>query len=221
MTLEIPAAQAALALLALLVGVALGPLLDRLARWSLQEGDASAWRSRPWVTGLLAGGGASVAVLLVPDLALAPAWIALAWIAAPIVRTDLSRHRIPDLLNVAAVGAGAVLLLVPLEGDAYGRAWLAALAVTAAMLALALIGPSGLGMGDVKLAPALGLYLGYLGWNAVLVGIVAGFVLGALAALVVLIRDAARRRPLAGALRTALPFGPFLLLGTLVGLASG
>ena len=221
MTLEIPAAQAALALLALLVGVALGPLLDRLARWSLREGDAGAWRSRPWVTGLLAGGGASVAVLLVPDLALAPAWIALAWIAAPIVRTDLSRHRIPDLLNVAAVGAGAVLLLVPLEGDAYGRAWLAALAVTAAMLALALIGPSGLGMGDVKLAPALGLYLGYLGWNAVLVGIVAGFVLGALAALVVLIRDAARRRPLAGALRTALPFGPFLLLGTLVGLASG
>lgn len=221
MTLEIPAAQAALALLALLVGVALGPLLDRLARWSLREGDAGAWRSRPWVTGLLAGGGASVAVLLVPDLALAPAWIALAWIAAPIVRTDLSRHRIPDLLNVAAAGAGAVLLLVPLEGDAYGRAWLAALAVTAAMLALALIGPSGLGMGDVKLAPALGLYLGYLGWNAVLVGIVAGFVLGALAALVVLIRDAARRRPLAGALRTALPFGPFLLLGTLVGLASG
>lgn len=220
MTLEIPAAQAALALLALLVGVALGPLLDRLARWSLREGDAGAWRTRPWVTGLLAGGGAAAAVLLVPDLALAPAWIALAWIAAPIVRTDLSRHRIPDLLNVAAVGAGGVLLLVPLEGDAYGRAWLAALAVTAAMLALALIGPSGLGMGDVKLAPALGLYLGYLGWNAVLVGIVAGFVLGALAALVVLVRDAARRKPLGGALRTALPFGPFLLLGTLVGLAS-
>mgnify|MGYP006193708693 FL=1 len=84
-----------------------------------------------------------------------------------------------------------------------------------------MIGPSGLGMGDVKLAPALGLYLGYLGWNAVLVGIIAGFVLGALAALVVLVRDAAARKPLAGALRTALPFGPFLLAGTLVGLASG
>ena len=221
MTLEIPAAQAALALLALLVGVALGPLLDRLARWSLREGDAGAWRSRPWVTGLLAGGGGAATVLLVPHLALAPAWIALAWIAAPITRTDLARHRIPDVLNVAAVSAGALLLLVPLEGEAYGRAWLAALAVTAAMLALALIGPSGLGMGDVKLAPALGLYLGFLGWNAVLVGILAGFVLGALAALAVLARDAARHKPLAGALRTALPFGPFLLLGTLVGLASG
>lgn len=221
MMLGIPAAQAALALLVLLVGIALGPLLDRLARWSLGAGDPDAWRARPWVTGLIGGAGGAVAVLLVPELALAPAWIALAWIAAPIVRTDLARHRIPDVLNVAALGAGGVLLLVPLEGAAYGRAWLAALAVSAAMLVLALVGPSGLGMGDVKLAPALGLYLGYLGWNAVLVGIVAGFVLGALAALAVLVRDAAARKPLAGALRTALPFGPFLLLGTLVGLASG
>lgn len=221
MTAAIPPGQAALALVALLIGFALGPSLDRVGRWSLQEGPDAEWRPRPWVTGSIAGGSASVAVLLVPDMRLAPAWIALAWIAAPIVRTDLARHRIPDALNAAAAGGGALLLIVPLDGGAYGRAWLAALAVTAAMLALALIGPSGLGMGDVKLAPALGLYLGYLGWNAVLVGIAAGFVLGAVAAVVVLIRDAVARRPLSGALRTALPFGPFLLLGTLVGLASG
>lgn len=220
MTLGDPAAQAALALLSLLMGVAVGPLLDKVARWSLGKGDDGSWRPRPWMTGLIAGTGAAAAVLLVPDLTLAPAWIALAAVAAPIVRTDLSRHRIPDLLNVAAAGAGAALLLIPLDGAAYARAWLAALVVTAAMLALALIGPSGLGMGDVKLAPALGLYLGYLGWNAVLVGILAGFVLGACAALAVLVRDAARGKPLGGAMRTALPFGPFLLLGALVGLAS-
>jgi leader peptidase (prepilin peptidase)/N-methyltransferase len=76
-------------------------------------------------------------------------------------------------------------------------------------------------MGDVKLAPALGLYLGYLGWEAVLVGILAGFVLGALAAIVILVRDVVARRPVGGALRRALPFGPFLLLGTLVGLLTG
>lgn len=221
MTPEFPAAQALLALLAFVLGVGLGPLLDRVARWSLGGTDADAWRPRPWITGAIGGGGAAAAVLLVPDLALAPAWIGLAFIGAPIVRTDLVCHRIPDTLNVAAAGAGALLLLVPLDGAAYGRAWLAALAVTAALLVLALIGPSGLGMGDVKLAPALGLYLGYLGWNAVLVGIVAGFVLGALAALAVLVRDAVACKPLAGALRTALPFGPFLLLGALVGLASG
>jgi leader peptidase (prepilin peptidase) / N-methyltransferase len=204
---------------ALLLGLALGPILDRLAQWSLREPADVLWRRRPWVTGLLAGGGGAAAVLLVPTPALAPAWVALAWIGAPIVRTDLARHRIPDALNAAAIGAGALLLLVPGDLAAYGRAWLAALAVSGVLLALAIIGPTGLGMGDVKLAPALGLYLGYLGWEAVLVGIFAGFVLGALAAIAILVRDAVARRPLAGALRRSLPFGPFLLLGTLVALA--
>ena len=210
-----------LALLALGAGLAMGPLLDRLGRWSLREPSPSEWHPRPLITGGVAGLGGALAVLLLPSLALAPAWIALAWIAAPIVRTDLARHRIPDVLNLAAITAGGLLLLIPWDAGAYGRAWLAALAVTAGLLALALIIPSGLGMGDVKLAPALGLYLGYLGWGAVLIGVVAGFVLGALAALGLLARDALARKPLSGALRRSLPFGPFLLLGTLVGLASG
>jgi len=210
-----------LALLALGVGVALGPWLDRLARWSLGADDVDTWQRRPVVTGALAGIGGAIAVILVPTLVLAPAWVALAWIAAPIVRTDLARHRIPDVLNGAACAAGAVLLLVPWDLAAYGRGWLGALTATAVLLVLALIGPSGLGMGDVKLAPALGLYLGYLGWEALLVGIIAGFVLGALAALGLLARAAMGRTPMAEALRRALPFGPFLLLGTLVGLASG
>lgn len=221
MIVDVTVTQALLALIALVAGLALGPLLDRLARASLREADPATWRPRPLATGLVAGVGGAVAVLMVPELALAPAWIALAWCAAPIARTDLARHRIPDVLNLAAAGSGALLLLIPWDGTAYGRAWLAALAVSAGMLALALLGPSGLGMGDVKLAPTLGLYLGYLGWSAVLIGVVAGFILGALAALGVLARDALARRPLSGALRTALPFGPFLLAGTLVGLASG
>ena len=204
----------------LVVGIALGPVWDRLARWSLRDPEGGDWVSRPWFSGLIAGWGGAAAVLLVPTSALIPAWVALAWIAAPIVRTDLARHRIPDTLNVAAAAAGALLLLVPADLSAYGRAWLAALAVTGVLLALALVGPSGLGMGDVKLAPALGLYLGYLGWEAVLVGILAGFVLGALAAIAILVRDVVARRPIGGALRRALPFGPFLLLGTLVGLLS-
>jgi leader peptidase (prepilin peptidase)/N-methyltransferase len=210
-----------LALLALGAGLGFGPLLDRVARLSLREDPSVTWRSRPLATGAIAGVGGAAAVLLVPTLALAPAWIALAWIAAPIARTDLARHRIPDGLTLAAATAGGLLLLIPWDAAAYGRAWLGALAVTAGMLALALVGPSGLGMGDVKLAPALGLYLGYLGWGAVVVGVAAGFVLGALAALGLLAREALARRPLGDAMRRALPFGPFLLLGTLVGLASG
>lgn len=210
-----------LALIALGAGAALGPWLDRLARWSLGPQDEGTWRRRPVATGAVAGLGGAVAVLLVPTVALAPAWVALAWVAAPIARTDLARHRIPDVLNGVAVVSGAALLLIPGDLSAYGRAWLGALAATAGMLVLALIGPSGLGMGDVKLAPALGLYLGYLGWEALLVGMAAGFVLGALAALGLLLHAAVTRAPMGTALRRALPFGPFLLLGTLAGLATG
>jgi leader peptidase (prepilin peptidase)/N-methyltransferase len=209
----------AVALGVLLLGTALGPLLDRLAQWSLRESPDAVWTRRPIVTGAIAGVFGAVAVLLVPTMTLDPAWVALALVAAPIIRTDLMRHRIPDLLNVAALLSGALLLLIPGSLADYGRAWLAALAVTAAMLGLALIGPSGLGMGDVKLAPALGLYLGYLGWDATFIGLAAGFVLAAVAAIGLIARDAIARRPVAGALRRALPFGPFLLVGTLVGLA--
>lgn len=220
----------ALALGVLALGLALGPWLDRLAQWSLRDAAAgslrdaattaaSPWERRSLLTGIIAGTFGAIAILLLPSLTLAPAWVALALVAAPIIRTDLARHRIPDPLNVVAGVSGALLLLLPGDVGAYGRAWLAAAAVTAALLGLALIGPSGLGMGDVKLGPALGLYLGFLGWEPVLIGLAAGFVLGAVAGIAVLARDVLARRPVRGALRRALPFGPFLLVGTLVGLA--
>jgi leader peptidase (prepilin peptidase)/N-methyltransferase len=212
-----------LALVVLAVGVGLGPALDRVAQWSLREegpGPPQPWPRRSLATGLITGAFAAVATVTVPSASLLPAWWALALVAGPIARTDLARHRIPDPLNAVAFGSGVVLLLIPGSLVDYGRAWLAALAVTAALLALALIGPSGLGMGDVKLAPALGLYLGFLGWEAVLIGVAAGFILAAVAGVALLARDAIARRAVKGALRRALPFGPFLLLGTLVGLAA-
>lgn len=218
-----------LGLVVLLVGVATGPALDRLAAWSLTgSGDRDGsgcdqpetpWRRRPLVTGLMAGCFGAGATWLVPDIALVPAWVALALVGAVITRTDLARHRIPNSLNAVAFAAGAVLLLIPADAGSYGRAWLAGLAVTAGLLGLALIGPTGLGMGDVKLGPTLGLYLGFLGWDAVIVGVFAGFVLGACAGLTLVVRQAARRDGVRAALRRALPFGPFLIAGTLVGLA--
>lgn len=209
----------ALALAIFVLGVAAGPVLDRLARRSLGEPEDVSWRHRGIATGLVAGGFGAAAVMLVPTPSIAPAWIALAFVAAGITRTDLARHRIPDAWNLLALASGATLLVIPVDAAAYGRAWLAALAVTAALLALALIGPTGLGMGDVKLGPTLGLYLGFLSWEAVIIGLGAGFVLGALAGLALVARDALGRRSIGAALKRSLPFGPFLLLGTLVGLA--
>ena len=51
-------------------------------------------------------------------------------------------------------------------------------------LILAIISPNGIGMGDVKLAAPLGLYLGYLGWGQLFYGGALGFVLGGLATFV-------------------------------------
>ena len=91
---------------------------------------------------------------------------------------------------------------------------LAGLALAGGYLVLALISPSGLGMGDVKLAGLLGIVLGWYGWEQVLAGTIAAFVLGGLAAVVLLVTARADRR-------THLAFGPWMIAGAVVGLVWG
>jgi leader peptidase (prepilin peptidase) / N-methyltransferase len=126
---------------------------------------------------------------------------------------DLQHHLLPNRVVVPSLGIGAALLFVAALPEAdWGsllRAGLGAVVLFAVYLVLALISPRGLGMGDVKLAGLIGLYLGWIGWNAVLAGAVAGFVIQALLALVLL---AGRRIGLRG----ELPFGPAMLFGAAV-----
>jgi leader peptidase (prepilin peptidase)/N-methyltransferase len=69
-------------------------------------------------------------------------------------------------------------------------------------------------MGDVKLAAVLGLYLGFLGWGNLLVGAFAAFVFGGVFGVVLmLIRRAGRK--------TAIPFGPWMILGAWLGVFAG
>ena len=80
-------------------------------------------------------------------------------------------------------------------------------------LALWLVHPRGLGYGDVRLSGVLGIALGYLGWGPLVVGVYAGFLLGGFGGgLLVLARVVERR---------AIPFGPFMLVGALVGVVAG
>ena len=145
-----------------------------------------------------------------------PAFLWLAGAAVLLTVIDLQHKLLPDRVVLPALAVGAVLLLgaaVPeQEWGAFLRALLGAVVLFAVYLVLALISPRSLGMGDVKLAALVGLYLGWLGWGAVVVGAVAGFVVQALLALVLL---ATRRIGLRG----ELPFGPAMLLGA--ALASG
>jgi len=167
--------------------------------------------------GLLAGAAAVVGGLLgwartgQPDL---PAFLVLGVLGTGMAYVDLRRHLLPDRMTVPALALGAVLLAAAAlaaegGGTSYARAWTAAGALLLFYLVLALIYPAGLGLGDVKLAGALGLHLGWLGWSAVIVGTFAAFLIGGLVGLVLLLARRATRG-------TAIPFGPAMLVGALV-----
>ncbi len=84
----------------------------------------------------------------------------------------------------------------------------------AAYFLLFVINPSGMGFGDVKLALPLGALLGWYGWTVLFAGAFAGFLLGGAYGLgLVLLRKADRK--------SAIPFGPFMIGGALLGLLLG
>lgn len=98
--------------------------------------------------------------------------------------------------------------------DALGRAVLAAVVLGAVYLAMALFAPGGgMGLGDAKLAPSLGLLLGLQGWEEVLAGTFLAFLSGALWGVVQLVVLRAGRK-------ATLAFGPHMVLGALLVLSS-
>ena len=113
----------------------------------------------------------------------------------------VQRHRVPPPRRPSPDG-GAGLFGVPgLRVVAGGAAlWLFYFLLRA-------VYPPGMGFGDVKLAGVLGMYLGFLGWPHVFAGTFAAFLFGGLWSLALL---ASRR----GTLKSAIPFGPFMLAGT-------
>lgn len=137
--------------------------------------------------------------------------LVLVTVLVPLVLIDLDHRLLPNRITgpaaVAAVAIGAVMHPAGLPeqlaaGTAAGGFFLLA----------ALAHPGGMGMGDVKLAAVLGLFLGRAVAPALLVALVAGTLVG----LVVM-----ARRGAAEGRRTAVPFGPFLALGGVVALLAG
>jgi leader peptidase (prepilin peptidase)/N-methyltransferase len=139
-----------------------------------------------------------------------PAFLLLAGAGVLLAIIDLQHTKLPNRVLLPSIAVGAVLLAIAAAGEqawpALLRAGLGGLAWFAVFFVMALISPRSLAMGDVKLAALLGLYLGWLGWNGVVLAAAAGFVVQASVALVLL----ALRRV---ALRGELPFGPAMLLG--------
>lgn len=147
-----------------------------------------------------------------------PAFLVLARTTVLLTVIDLRHRLIPNRELVPASAAGAILLTLAAaltdNWTALLGAGLGAVVLFTVFLVLALISPRSLGMGDVKLAGLLGLFLGWLGWTTVVVGALAGFVVQAIVALLLL---AGRRI----GLRSELPFGPAMLFGAGLAIAAG
>ena len=152
-------------------------------------------------------GGLAAAIGWRPALA---AFLLLGVIGLTLAAIDLEHHRLPDRLTMTgALCCTAVLLVDAVQMGSWTpllRGLLCAVVAFAAFLLMALISPSGMGFGDVKLIALLSLHTGWLGWELAVLAALAGFAAGALASLVLIVTGRAT-------MRTAIPFGPALLVG--------
>jgi leader peptidase (prepilin peptidase)/N-methyltransferase len=140
-------------------------------------------------------------------------WLPLVFVLllVPITLIDLEHHIIPNVL--AAIGAVAAFALVlAFQTDDLTEHIIAALAAGGFFLIAALVYPAGMGMGDVKLAGVMGLFLGRAVAPAIFAALIAGTVVGA----VVIARFGAK-----DGRKKGIPFGPWLAFGSLVGLFAG
>lgn len=124
----------------------------------------------------------------------------------PITLIDLDTRRIPNAITLPA-GVAALAAGLALDIDFVPEQLIAAAAAFAFFFLAALLYPRGMGMGDVKLAAVLGLYLGRAVAPAIFIALIAGVVVGIV--IIARLGQAAGRK-------TAVPFGPFLALGGIV-----
>ncbi|MGC5529671.1 prepilin peptidase [Streptomyces sp. SR-10] len=145
-------------------------------------------------------------------------WLALTPVAVLLAAVDRRVHRLPDPLTLPLAAAAVLLLggsaLLPGHAGSWTSGLLGGLALGGFYFLLFLINPNGMGFGDVKLALALGVALGWYGWTVLFVGGFAGFLFGALYGLALMLLRRAGRR-------AGIPFGPFMIGGALTGLLLG
>ena len=172
-------------------------------------GTRIAWRypAVEAVTGLLC---AAVVVRFGADR---DAWLGLVLVLllVPITLIDLDYQIIPNKLTLSGSIAAVALVLATRSGDVTEHL-IAAAAAGGFLLVAALVYPSGMGMGDVKLAGMLGLFLGRAVGPAMMCALFTGSVVGI---GIMLVKGAKEGR------KTRIPFGPWLAVGGLVGLFAG
>ncbi len=137
--------------------------------------------------------------------------LVLVLLLVPVTLIDLEYRIIPNtLMIIGAVLAPAIVLLT--APDDILEYLIASVAAGAFFFVFAFAYPRGMGMGDVKLAAVLGLFLGRAVGPAIFIALVTGTLVGALVIA---------RKGVQEGRKTAVPFGPFLALGGVVALFAG
>jgi leader peptidase (prepilin peptidase)/N-methyltransferase len=192
----------------MIVGALLNLVIERLP-------DREVTKPAPeWRRGLVAVGTAVLAVLVVlvrhrtHDLLLG---LVLLAVLVPVVFIDLEHRLIPNKITAPAAVAAIVIGLAS-RPSGFGGQVIAGVAAFAFLFLFALIYPKGLGMGDVKLAGVMGLFLS----ASVVVALFAGLLAAAVLGVGVLVR-----RGMSEGRKTYIPLGPFLALGGLVAILVG
>ena len=141
------------------------------------------------------------------------AWLGLAFVIllVPVTLIDLDHRIIPNTLMLIGTVVSVALVLLT-QPESLTEHLIAGAAAGGFLLIAALAYPAGMGMGDVKLAAVMGLFLGRSVGPAMLVALITGSVVGAL----IIARKGAKEGR-----KTAIPFGPYLAFGGLVGLFAG
>jgi leader peptidase (prepilin peptidase)/N-methyltransferase len=143
-----------------------------------------------------------------------PAYLLMAAALLAISVIDLEHYIVPNRI-VYPVGFATVPLLAlaavfTTDGwDSLVRALLGGVVAFVFLFTLHFIQPRGMGFGDVRLSFLLGIWLGWLGWWEVALGLFLGFLFGALLGLLLM---GVKRR----GRKQHIPFAPFLAAGTLV-----
>lgn len=131
---------------------------------------------------------------------------------------DIDYKRLPNRILYPGTVVGVLLLSAgaAAEGDLSSlyRGLLGGAAYFGLLLLVALLARGGFGMGDVKLAFVLGVFTAFRSWEALGVAVFGAFVLGGLASMLLLLLSKANRKD-------AIPFGPWLVLGSWVAVAFG
>ncbi len=174
--------------------------------WMLVDGEG---------IGRVTEGSALVQASAVP---LGAAFLYFAAISIALTLIDLDTRRLPDAIVLPAYPVLAILLttawLLGAPWEALVRAAIGGAALFAFYFVLRVARPGGMGGGDVKLAGVIGIVLGWVGWGPLVVGAFAAFVFGGVFGVALLLMRRATRT-------TAVPFGPWMILGAWTGILVG